>query len=170
MSVLDICQFPHPVLKEEAQDVVEMNDAVERLIQDMAETMYHAPGVGLAANQVGVAKKIAVVDVSQKDEARNTMIIVNPRIIETGEETEVMEEACLSVPDLSSEVERAIRITVLGKDLKGEDVKLEAEGFLARVLQHEIDHLYGTLFIDRLGKLKRQKYIRQRKKAVQNDK
>ncbi len=169
MAILDIVTFPDPVLSQEAEDVKDINSELEKLILDMAETMYHAPGVGLAANQVGIPRKVAVADISENDEDKNTIVIVNPRIVSMGEDTDSMEEGCLSVPDYQAEVERAFRITVTGKDLKGEEVELEAKGFLARVLQHEIDHLYGNLFIDRIGKLKRDRYVRQRKKALQKE-
>ena len=170
MAILEIIQFPHPVLKEKAQPVAGLNPELRRLIEDMIETMYHAPGVGLAANQVAAPKSIIVVDVSTEEEPRNTLVIVNPRIVAMSEECGKGEEKCLSVPDYRAEVERAVKISVLGKDLKGEVLKLDAEGFLARVLQHEIDHLNGTLFIDRIGKLKRQRYVRQRKKALAEEK
>jgi len=167
MAILDIVTFPDPVLSQEAEEVKDINSELEKLIRDMADTMYQAPGVGLAANQVGIPRKVAVADVSESDEEKNTIVIVNPRIVSMSEETDSMEEGCLSVPDFQAEVERALRITVVGKDLKGEEVELEAKGFLARVLQHEIDHLYGNLFIDRIGKLKRDRYVRQRRKALQ---
>lgn len=166
MAVIEIVEFPHPVLKEIARPVEAMNPELMKFIEDMAETMYNAPGVGLAANQVGLARQIAVVDVSNAEEPKNTLVLVNPRIIEWSEQTEAEEEGCLSVPELRSEVKRALMITVLAKNLQGDEIKLRAEGFLARVLQHEIDHLNGTLFIDRIGKFKRQRYVRQRKKAL----
>ncbi len=166
MSLLDIVKFPEPVLAQEAEDVKDLNAEVEKLIRDMAETMYHAPGVGLAANQVGIPRKVAVVDVSESEETKNTLVIVNPRIVDISEDTDRMEEGCLSVPDFQAEVERALQVTVTGRNLKGEKVEFKAEGFLARVLQHEIDHLYGKLFIDRIGKLKRDRYVKQRKKEI----
>ncbi len=166
MGLLEIVTFPDPVLKEIAQEVKEMNDQLEKLIQDMTDTMYHAPGVGLAANQVGVTKQILVADITTKEEAINTLVLINPTIIELSDETEKMEEGCLSVPDFTSEVERGLMVKVLAKDLSGEDVEVEAEGFLARVLQHEIDHLNGTLYIDRISRLKRNRYIKQRKKEL----
>jgi peptide deformylase len=166
MAVLEIAQFPHPVLKGKTEPVEGINQAIEKLVKDMADTMYHAPGSGLAANQVGVNKQIMVADVSQAEEEKDTIVIINPRIVSMSDETEIMEEGCLSVPDFRAEVERAVLITVLGRDLEGEDIEVEAEGFFARVLQHEIDHLNGVLYIDRIGKLKRQRYVRQRKKAL----
>jgi len=170
MSLLEIVEFPHPVLKQAAESVDGLNQAIEKLIQDMTDTMYHAPGLGLAANQVGVPKKIAVIDVSTAEEPRNTIVIVNPRIVEISKEAEKAEEGCLSVPDLRTEVERALKVTVEGVDLKGNELKITGEDLLARVLQHEIDHLNGTLFIDRIGRLKRGRYVRQRKKALAGEK
>lgn len=169
MALLEIYEFPHQVLKEKAAPVEGINQAIEKLVRDMTETMYHAPGIGLAANQVGVPKRIAVVDVSTEEQPRQPLVIINPRIVSLGDDTEKIEEGCLSVPDYRAEVERAVRITVVGKDLAGEDLEIEAEGMMARVLQHEIDHLEGTLFIDRLGRLKRQLYVRQRKKALKSE-
>jgi peptide deformylase len=166
MAQLRIREFPDPVLKEKARPLEGVTAAIEKLVRDMADTMYQAPGVGLAANQVGVARQVLVADVSSAEEARNTIVLVNPKIIEMSDETETGEEGCLSVPDFRAEVERAVRVVVLAKNLKGEDIQLTAEGFFARVLQHEIDHLHGTLYIDHIGKLKRQRYVRQRKKAL----
>lgn len=166
MSLLRIVQFPHPVLRQRAGPVDGMNSELERLVADMVETMYHAPGVGIAANQVAVPVQIAVIDVSRPEEPQNPLVLLNPKIIELSKETEKAEEKCLSVPDFQSEVERALKIAVLARDLKGQEIKITAEGFMARVLQHEIDHLNGTLYIDRIGRLKRQRYVRQRKKAL----
>jgi peptide deformylase len=166
MSILEILEFPHPILKKTAEPLTDVNPAIEKLVRDMTETMYQAPGVGLAATQVGVDKAIAVIDASSADEPRNPIVIVNPVIIEMSECTEKGEEGCLSVPDLRAEVERAVAIVVLGKDLQGNEVRIEANDFLARVLQHEIDHLNGTLFLDRIGRLKRQMYVRNRKKEL----
>ncbi len=170
MSVRDIIEFPDPLLKKNARDVKSLNQEVKKLIEDMTDTMYHAPGIGLAANQIGEMQKIAVADVSSKDEPKKTIVIVNPRIVDMSEETETMEEGCLSVPEFSSEVERALWITVAGKNMKGEDIEFTARDLLARVLQHEIDHLNGVLYIDRIGKLKRYQYVRQRKKTLAENK
>jgi len=166
MSVLDIYQFPEKVLLKKAEPVSEMNPSLEKLIQDMMETMYHAPGIGLAANQVGVLKRLAVLDLSSQDEPRNTIVIVNPKIVSMSEQTETIEEGCLSVPGFVAEVERAAQVTVAGKNMKGEDIEITAKGLFARALQHEIDHLDGILYIDRIGKLKRQRYVKQRKKEL----
>lgn len=166
MSHLEIIAFPHPILKRKAEPVAGMTPELRRLVKDMTETMYQAPGVGLAANQVGVAKQLAVLDVSSPEEPNQTIVLVNPSIVECSLETETLEEACLSVPGFRAEVERAIMVTVLAKNLEGEEIKLNAQGFLARVLQHEIDHLNGRLFIDRIGRLKRERYVKQRKQEL----
>jgi peptide deformylase len=166
MAILEILQFPHPVLKEPARAVEGMNAEVEKLVRDMIETMFHAPGSGLAANQVGVARQVLVADVSKPEEEPRAIVLVNPRIVALSEEKVTANEGCLSVPDFSAELERAARVTVAYKGPGGEELEIEAEGWLARVLQHEIDHLNGILYIDRLGRLKRQGYIRKRKKAL----
>lgn len=163
MSLLEIVTFPHPALKSKAAEVRDWSADLERLVQDMAETMYHAPGIGLAANQVGILQQVAVVDVSGPEEAKHLMVLINPRIV-ADEGREVMEEGCLSVPGFRAEVERAAKLTVLAKNLKGENLEIRAEGLFARALQHEIDHLQGKLFLDRLGRLKRSQLLREIKK------
>lgn len=163
MSLLEIVTFPHPALKTRAAEVKGLNPDLEKLVQSLAETMYHAPGVGLAANQVGVLQQVAVVDVSGPEEEKNLIVLVNPRIVSL-EGEEKAEEGCLSVPGYRGEVERALKVTVQAKNLKGEDITLTAEGLFARALQHEIDHLLGKLFLDRLGRLKRSQIVRQIKK------
>jgi len=166
LAKLDIVTFPDPVLKAPCSKIEGVNEELLRLAEDMVETMYQAPGVGLAANQVGVSRQLIVIDASSPQEPVQTVVLVNPRIIALSDEKETDEEGCLSVPDMKAEVERAVRVTVLAKNLKGEDLKIEAQGFLARVLQHEIDHLNATLIIDRIGRLKRERYVKQRKQAL----
>ena len=163
MALLEIVTFPHPALKTQAGEVKGLNPDLEKLVHDLAETMYHAPGVGLAANQVGILQQVAVVDVSGPDEEKNLIVLVNPRIVSL-EGEEKNEEGCLSVPGYRAEVKRALQVTVQAKNLKGEDVTLTAEGLFARAIQHEIDHLQGKLFLDRLGRLKRSQIVRQIKK------
>jgi len=163
VSLLEIVTFPHPALKTKAGEVKSVYPDLEKLVQDLAETMYHAPGIGLAANQVGVLQQVAVVDVSGPEEAKNLVVLVNPRIV-AAEDSEALEEGCLSVPGFRAEVKRAARLTVRAKNLKGEDIEIHAEGLFARALQHEIDHLQGKLFLDRIGRLKRSQIIREIKK------
>jgi peptide deformylase len=162
MPVLEICKYPHPVLSKKARPVQDLDESLKKLIQDMLETMYQAPGIGLAANQVGEPVRIIVFDVTPKDQDRNPSVLINPEITETeGEQTQ--EEGCLSIPEYYSEVKRSAKVKVRGLDLEGKPVEICGEGILATVLQHEIDHLDGILFIDRISALKRALY----KKRVQ---
>jgi peptide deformylase len=155
MAVLEICTFPDRVLLEEAEPISAIDREVAKLADDMAETMYNAPGVGLAANQVGVPRKLIVVDTSRRDPDSQLIVIVNPEIV-SAEGLITMEEGCLSVPDYQAEVTRYQKVKVRGLDLQGKSLELDAEGLLAVVLQHEIDHVNGKLFIDHLSRLKRE--------------
>ncbi len=166
MAVLEILQFPHPVLRKKARPVERIDEAVHRLVQDMTETLYEAPGIGLAANQVGVPLRVIVVDLSAGESPDQRIVLLNPEIV--CKEGQIrMEEGCLSVPDLRENVTRCSRVVVRGLDLEGRAVEVEGEELLAVALQHEIDHLDGILFIDRLSQLKRSRYIARRKKALQ---
>lgn len=153
-------------MREQAREITELNAELQRLIDDMAETMYAAPGLGLAANQVGVLHRLIVFDVAHRDGGpRDLKVIINPCITQAeGELTH--EEGCLSVADFSAEVRRHARVTVKGLDREGKPVKITGEGLLAVVLQHEVDHLDGMLFIDRISRLKRGIYLRRLKKQV----
>ena len=155
MAVLEICTFPDRVLLEEAEPISSIDREVAKLAADMAETMYNAPGIGLAANQVGVPRKLIVVDTSRRDLDSQLIVLVNPEIV-SGEGLIIMEEGCLSVPDYQAEVTRYQKVKVRGLDLQGKSMELDAEGLLAVVLQHEIDHVNGKLFIDHLSRLKRE--------------
>ena len=154
---LKIYTFPDPVLKAKAAPVENIDGELQRLIDQMTATMYAAPGIGLAANQVGETQRVVVYDVFSKDGDRNPSILINPEI-EMAEGRIVYEEACLSVPEYSAEVERAERVLVQGVDRDGNPVRVEAEGLLAICLQHEIDHLNGVLYIDHISSLKRALY------------
>jgi peptide deformylase len=158
MAKLTILEFPDPRLRTRAIPVETVDDELNTLIDDMLETMYAAPGIGLAATQVDVHKRLLVVDVSSDNSAPNALI--NPEIIEMDGET-VSEEGCLSVPGYYEEVKRAEHIRVRFLNRKGEEVELEAEGLLAVCIQHEIDHLEGKLFVDYISEAKRQR-IRKR--------
>jgi peptide deformylase len=136
-------KYPDPILRERAKEVTKFNDRLAKLLDDMAETMYHANGVGLAAPQVGIGKRVLVVDVGDQ-----LMEIVNPEIVEKSGEQLEPPEGCLSIPGLLGYVNRANVIRVKGQDRSGNPIEIEAEGFLARAFQHEIDHLNGVLFID----------------------
>lgn len=152
MAKLEILRFPDPRLRERARPVETFDADLQRLIEDMFETMYDAPGVGLAATQVGIAKRLSVIDVSE--EKNDRLVIVNPQIVELGEKVEV-QEGCLSVPGHYDKVHRAEYCRVRAQDRNGDSFEIEGEGLLAQCLQHEIDHLHGRLYIDQLSALKR---------------
>jgi len=142
-----------PILRQRAEPVPGVDDAVRRLIDDLFETMYAAKGVGLAANQVGIAQRVAVVDTG--GETPDPLVLVNPTIVQRGEETETAEEGCLSIPEIFGDVERPVAIVVEATDRTGTPFRLEASGYRARAIQHEIDHLDGVLFLDHLSAVKR---------------
>ncbi len=151
MSLLPILRFPDPRLKKVAAFVTRIDEDTRKLVADMAETMYEAPGIGLAATQVDVHKRIVVIDVSEeKNELR---VFINPTLGRS-EGVQIGEEGCLSVPGIFDKVERAERVTVSYQDLDGKERTMEAEGLLAVCIQHEIDHLNGTVFVDHLSLLK----------------
>ncbi|CAA6603463.1 peptide deformylase [Rhodospirillaceae bacterium LM-1] len=165
MSLLNILVAPDPRLKNKALPVEKVDSALSRLIDDMFETMYQAPGIGLAAPQVGVAKKVIVVDTAKKGEEAQPMALINPEILWLSEETSSYEEGCLSVPEHYAEVIRPARVRVRYQDRQGEIREIEADGLLSTVLQHEIDHLSGKLFVDYLSALKRGMILRKLEKA-----
>jgi len=165
MAIRKILTYPDTVLRESAEPVTHIDGKIQQLIDDMAETMYHAPGIGLASNQVGEPCRIIIYDTSPRDEPNDLVVIINPEIIEA-EGVIVDEEGCLSVIDCRADVKRAERVTMQGVDREGNPVTLKAEGLSAVVLQHEIDHLNGILFIDRISKLKRELYKRKLKKRL----
>ncbi|MET0118066.1 MAG: peptide deformylase [Sedimenticola sp.] len=154
MAILEILHFPDPRLRTKAKPVNTVDDVVRKLVDDMFETMYKAPGIGLAATQVDVHKRIVVIDLSE--ERDQPLCLINPEII-AKEGVEEMEEGCLSVPDISEKVSRADRVKVSALDRDGNPFELEADGLLAVCIQHELDHLDGKLFIDYLSGLKRQR-------------
>lgn len=143
MPVLDIKKQGDPVLRQKAKTVAQVDARIRRLLDDMVDTMYSARGIGLAAPQVGISQRVIVVDIGD-----GPIRMVNPKIVRVGEEEEEATEGCLSIPGIIGEVWRAYDITVRGFDENGKPVKIDAEGLLARVFQHEIDHLDGKLFID----------------------
>jgi peptide deformylase len=165
MKMKKIRTFPDPVLKARAEEVTDINGELQQLIDDMGTTMYGAPGLGLAANQVGDLRRVIVFDVSQKEGPQDLQVLINPCI--TACEGELLHnEGCLSVLDYSAEVRRHARVCVSGVDRHGKPITVEAEGLKAVVLQHEIDHLEGVLFIDRISRLKRGLFLRRLKKQA----
>ena len=167
MGVRRIRLYPDPVLRVECPLVEAFDEDLAELARDMVETMYAAPGVGLAAPQVGVEKRLAVVDASVGEEQGGLHVLVNPRIVEqSGTESDY--EGCLSIPELSEKVARPAMITVEAQDLEGRPFSLEAEEFLARAICHEIDHLNGVLFVDHLRGLKKDKARRHLRRLKQD--
>jgi peptide deformylase len=154
MAVLQILHYPNPILKEKTRRVQKVDAEIRKLVEDLAETMYSAPGVGLAANQVGYPLRLAVIDVTPADQPKNLIILINPEIVVAEGEC-LWDEGCLSVPDCNEEVKRKKRVVVRYQNLEGETAEIGGEDLLAVALQHEIDHLDGLLFIDRLSPLKR---------------
>ena len=160
MARLPILVAPDPRLKAKARRVAAVDDDVRRLMDDMLETMYAAPGIGLAAPQVGVPRRVLVVDIAKEGEARQPLRVANPEIVWVSDDDNVHEEGCLSVPEHYADVTRPARVRVRYIDHENEIREIEAEGLLATVLQHEIDHLDGILFIDHLSNLKRNMILR----------
>lgn len=169
MAIRQIVKYPDPTLKRVCLPVTAVTDETLRLIQDMVETMYTAPGIGLAAAQVGVLQRVIVVDIDYEHPGKNLLKLVNPEILQAEGEV-VWEEGCLSVIDFTAEVKRAARVKVVAFDEKENEMKIEAEGLLSVALQHEIDHLDGKLFIDRISRLKRDLYTRRLKKMMRTGK
>ena len=168
MALREIRKYPDPVLRQKTGRVETLDAALERLIDDMVETMHAAPGVGLAANQVGVPLQVAVIDLSfreEKGQRHPLLVLINPEMISLeGSVTE--EEGCLSLPEYTEMVKRAAKVKVRAQDRAGKSFEMEAEGLLAKALQHEIDHLNGLLFVDRLSTLKKDIFKRRLKKAA----
>jgi peptide deformylase len=161
-----ILTYPNPELKKKSAPVAVINDSVQELVRDMAATMYDAPGVGLAAPQIGVHQRIIVIDVSAKDEPTELIVAINPVIVHAEGET-YEEEGCLSVPSYAANVRRHAQVVVKGLDLAGDEKTWKAEGLLAIAFQHEIDHLDGILFVDHLSPLKRDLFQRKVRKAME---
>ena len=165
MAVLAIRKYGDEILRQPAEPVTQFDSALQKLIDDMVDTMYAAPGVGLAANQVGVARRVAVIDLSMGKRRGELHVLINPEIVETiGEITE--EEGCLSVPDLVETVRRPEGVTARYLDRSGEERRIFGQGLMARALSHEIDHLSGRLFVDRLRGLKRDRILKKIQKLA----
>jgi peptide deformylase len=166
MAVREIITVPHPLLKQVSKPVQGgVDDELRALMDDMLETMYDAPGIGLAAVQIGVPKRVIVMDLAREDEPPQPRYFVNPEITWRSEEMAVREEGCLSVPEIYDEVERPARVKMRYLDYNGKQIEEDAEGLLAVCIQHEMDHLDGVLFIDHLSRLKRDRAVAKVKKA-----
>ena len=168
MAIRTIITYPHPVLRQKAEKITVFDQELKTLVEDMADTMYHAPGVGLAANQIGIARQLVVVDRSTQENGRTFITLVNPEIT-GGEGSVVDEEGCLSVIECFAKVKRFRTIHVTAQDAEGNPLEFDAEDRFARIIQHEVDHLLGTLFIDRLSSLKRALYKKKLKKILQEE-
>ena len=167
MAKLPILLLPDPILRAAALPVERVDADLRRLVDDMLETMYAAPGIGLAAPQVGVSRRLLVMDPSSRDDNPEPMALINPEILEFGDERQVGEEGCLSIPDIFADVERPASVLVRYLDEQGEPAERRFEGRPAVIIQHEVDHLNGVLFIDHLSKLRRDLLIRKfRKRAA----
>ncbi len=167
MAKLDIVTLPDPILRKVSEPVERVDDDLRALLDDMLETMYAAPGIGLAAIQVAVPKRVLVLDVTDhENEPRNPICMINPEIVARGDELRTYEEGCLSLPDIRVEIERPADVTVRYIDRDGNAQELSAEGLLATAVQHEIDHLDGRLIIDFLSKLRRDMVVRKFKKMA----
>ncbi len=169
MTIRPLVILPDSRLKLVSEPVGPVTAEIRTLVADMFETMYDAPGVGLAAIQIGVAKRIVTIDTSKDENAREPRVFLDPQIVWSSEEKRVYDEGCLSIPDYYGEVERPDRVRVKFRDLDGKEQEIEADGLLATCIQHEIDHLNGVLFIDHLSKLKRDRVVKKFAKAAKRD-
>jgi len=165
MAVLEIKKYPDKILMKKTEPVREFDGELQRLIDDMIETMYAAPGIGLAANQVGVSKQVLTVDVRSIQEQGDLIVLINPEIVSSDGECEI-EEGCLSLPEYKTVLKRPEKIRVRGLNRKGSPLEFECDGLLARALQHEIDHLNGILLIDRIGRIKKEFFKKRYKKTA----
>ena len=169
MPIKPLVLLPDPILREVSKPVERVDADIGRLASDMLETMYDAPGIGLAAIQVGVPLRMLVVDLSKEDEDRDPRVFINPRVLSASEARNVHEEGCLSIPEYYAEVERPASIRLSYVDAEGAQREMEADGLMATCLQHEIDHLNGVLFIDHISRLKRDMVVRKFKKLAKDN-
>lgn len=165
MALLEIKKYPEKILKEKTTNVEDLDARTQHLIDDMIETMHFARGLGLAANQVGVSKRLCVIDLSLKEDKGPFIVLVNPIIVEKEGMIDA-EEGCLSIPGYLTSIKRAEKVLVKGINREGKDIEIEGTGFLARALQHEVDHLDGLLLIDRMSPIKREFFKRKYKKFL----
>ena len=164
MSKRNIVTEPAPILRQKSEPLEQVDNSIRKLLDDMLLTMYTAPGIGLAAVQVGILKRLIVIDISKKEEEKKPLFLINPEISFRSKETSIFEEGCLSIPGYFAEIERPAKCNVRFIDYNGKKKELETEGLLATCVQHEIDHLNGVLFIDYLSKLKKDMIIKKLKK------
>ncbi|MBE1504291.1 peptide deformylase [Rhizobium viscosum] len=168
MTIKPLIILPDPVLRQVSKPIERVDADLQRLSDDMLETMYDAPGIGLAAIQIGVPRRMLVIDLSKEGEEKQPLVFINPEIVSSSDERSVYEEGCLSIPDYYAEVERPANVTVKYLDREGKEQSVEADGLLATCLQHEIDHLNGVLFIDHISRLKREMVIKKFTKAAKS--
>jgi peptide deformylase len=168
MTIKPLIILPDPVLRQVSKPIERVDADLQRLTDDMLETMYDAPGIGLAAIQVGVPRRMLVIDLSKEGEEKQPLVFINPEIVSSSDDRSVYEEGCLSIPDYYAEVERPAKVTVKYLDREGKEQSVEADGLLATCLQHEIDHLNGVLFIDHISRLKREMVIKKFTKAAKS--
>jgi peptide deformylase len=168
MTIKPLIILPDPLLRQASKPIERVDTEILRLADDMLETMYDAPGIGLAAVQIGVARRMLVIDVAREGEDKQPLVFINPEVVASSDERSVYEEGCLSIPDYYAEVERPARVTVKHIDRDGKEQVIEADGLLATCLQHEIDHLNGVLFIDYISRLKRDMVIKKFTKAAKS--
>jgi peptide deformylase len=169
MAIRPLVILPDPLLKARSEPVIAVDAGIRALVADMFDTMYDAPGIGLAAVQIGVAKRVVTMDLAGKDEEKAPMVFLNPEIVWESEEMKPWNEGCLSIPEYYEDVERPDRVRVRYMDLDGKAVEIEADGLLSVCLQHEIDHLDGVLFIDHLSRLKRERCIKKFAKQAKRE-
>ena len=169
MELLDIIKLPDPVLRKKSAAVEQVDDDLRRLLDAMLETMYEAPGIGLAGIQVGVPKRVITIDVTRDEGPREPLYLINPEILTLSDDRSIYEEGCLSIPDYFAEIERPATVRVRYVDYDGKQQEMQADELLATVIQHEIDHLDGVLFVDYISKLKRDLVIRKFTKAAKQD-
>jgi peptide deformylase len=168
MTIKPLVLLPDPVLRKKSEPIERVDADLQKLADDMLETMYDAPGIGLAAIQVGIPRRMLVIDCSKEDEDNAPLVFINPQIVDSADERATYEEGCLSIPDYYAEVERPAEVTVDYIDKEGRQQQITADGLLATCLQHEIDHLNGVLFIDHISKLKRNMVIKKFTKLARN--
>ncbi|EJT02964.1 peptide deformylase [Rhizobium sp. CCGE 510] len=168
MTIKPLIILPDPVLRQSSKPIERVDADLQRLADDMLETMYDAPGIGLAAVQIGVPRRMLVIDIAREGEERQPQVFINPEIVTSSDERSVYEEGCLSIPDYYAEVERPAIVSVKYLDRNGKEQTVEADGLLATCLQHEIDHLNGVLFIDYISRLKREMVIKKFTKAAKS--